>query len=232
MVYNTSSLSSSLYTGPTMSNAAGAVNNNHFTYLQELGSGELPDISDLPSSSETLLELDDKKSNSLTALLTSLQKDRVDNVIPLETKLNDSWTFWSLRPPQGLRSTLLNFESLLKCIGTVKTLGDFWSIYLTLKRPDELFNGTTDYSFFRHGIRPVWEDPANEHGGKLVIRFKKQGTISCRLWELILLALIGDDLNDVQEHVCGVVFSIRPYENFISIWTPQSDDLVQIHQLR
>ena len=233
MVYTSSTMASSSSSGPMGSSGeplfpSSNTVTNPYSFLQELGSGEVSEASPPCLSEEILVE----EGQTLSSILTSLQKGKETDSLPLSTKLPNTWVFWYLRPPQGLKSTQLNFESLLKYIGTMRTLGEFWSIYLTLKRPDDLQVGTTDYSFFKENIRPVWEDPANEHGGKLVIRFRKNGSISARVWELLLLALIGDELADVQEHICGVVFSIRPYENFIAIWTPQSDDLSQIQRLR
>ncbi|KAM0682592.1 hypothetical protein MDAP_001823 [Mitosporidium daphniae] len=230
MVYTSSAVTSSsgsmgssgesLFCGP---NAV----SNPYSFLQELGSGETSEVPSLCSSTETLSE----ETPNLSSILNSLQKEKGTDALQLKTKLPYAWVFWYLRPPQGLKSTQLNFESLLKYIGTMQTLQEFWSIYLTLKRPDELSVGTTDYSFFKENIRPVWEDPANQHGGKLVIRLRKNSSVSTRIWELLLLALIGDEFSDLQEHICGVVFSIRPYENFIAIWMPKSDDLPQIQKL-
>lgn len=66
-------------------------------------------------------------------------------------------------------------------------MADFWAIYLALKRPDALHDGTTDYSLFHSEIRPVWEDPANKNGGKLLLRIKKGNIISARYWETLVM---------------------------------------------
>ena len=53
-----------------------------------------------------------------------------------------------------------SFTDAVKIIGTCKTIEEFWSIYNYLVRPHEL-PATTDYHFFREGVKPTWEDPYN-----------------------------------------------------------------------
>lgn len=48
-------------------------------------------------------------------------------------------------------------------IHTVETVEDFWSLADHIKPPSELMAGV-DYSFFKNGIRPMWEDPQNVKG--------------------------------------------------------------------
>ena len=58
---------------------------------------------------------------------------------------------------------------------------------------------TTDYLLFHTGVRrPVWEDPLNLSGGKWIIRLKKG--VSDRLWEDIVLAVLGEQFDDLQPH--------------------------------
>ena len=60
------------------------------------------------------------------------------------------------------------YENSIKSISTVKTVEQFWSTYNYLKRPNDL-SSTTDYHFFRDGIKPTWEDPKNAKGGKWIV---------------------------------------------------------------
>ncbi len=52
---------------------------------------------------------------------------------------------------------------------------------MCLKRGDALTTKYCDYHLFRAGVEPMWEDPANKFGGKLVIRLRKG--IASRFWE-------------------------------------------------
>ncbi|CAJ0769499.1 12854_t:CDS:2, partial [Entrophospora sp. SA101] len=58
----------------------------------------------------------------------------------------------------------------------------------------------SNYHLFKHGIKPMWEDPENERGGKWVIQFHK------------------------NKIVCGVVFSVRKILYRISLWTRTSNN--------
>lgn len=60
------------------------------------------------------------------------------------------------------------YENSIKSISTVKTVEQFWSTYNYLKRPNDL-SSTTDYHFFRDGIKPTWEDAKNAKGGKWIV---------------------------------------------------------------
>lgn len=61
----------------------------------------------------------------------------------------------------------------------------------------------------------MWEDPTNVNGGKWSIRLRKG--VADRLWEDLILALIGDQFED-EDEVCGCVLSVRIQEDIISIW--------------
>lgn len=76
----------------------------------------------------------------------------------------------------------------------------------------------SDYHLFRQNIRPVWEDPENQLGGKWLIRTKKAFTP--RLWEDLVLAFVGGQFSD---EVTGLVLSIREYDA-LSVWTRNSKD--------
>ena len=63
------------------------------------------------------------------------------------------------------------YENSIKNISTVQSVEQFWSTYNYLKRPNDL-SSTTDYHFFRDGIKPTWEDPKNAKGGKWIVSDK------------------------------------------------------------
>ncbi|KAJ1934778.1 hypothetical protein GGF37_006243 [Kickxella alabastrina] len=74
---------------------------------------------------------------------------------------------------------------------------------------------------FRSGVRPVWEDSTNMHGGKWMIRLKKG--LSPRLWEKLAMAVVGDVFG-VGGEICGIVLSIRNSEDIISLWNKTAFD--------
>lgn len=48
-----------------------------------------------------------------------------------------------------------------------------FSVFNHIKSASELKQGC-DYSLFKQGIRPMWEDPANKRGGRWLINLDKK----------------------------------------------------------
>ncbi len=114
-------------------------------------------------------------------------------------------------------------------------------LYKTVKPPSQL-STYSDYSMFKDGIRPMWEDEQNLHGGRWVIHVghpppssyclldschvhvcmyvyvasfvqvdrMHKGRLLNLYWYEILLAVLGQQFDSANEHICGVVVNIRP----------------------
>mmetsp|Transcript_15089 Transcript_15089/g.21829 ORF Transcript_15089/g.21829 Transcript_15089/m.21829 type:complete len:261 (+) Transcript_15089:87-869(+) len=122
------------------------------------------------------------------------------------------------------------YENSIKNISTVVTVEDFWNIYNYLVRPNDLPT-TTDYHFFRQGVKPTWEDSANVRGGKWIVRLRKG--LASRYWEELLLALIGGQFQGIPEgEICGCVVSIRYSEDILGIWNKTANDRELTERLR
>jgi len=112
------------------------------------------------------------------------------------------------------------YETSIKTIATVSTVEEFWAAYDFLRRPNELPT-TTDYHFFRSGIKPTWEDPCNARGGKWIVRLPKG--LASRYWEEIILALVGGQFTGVPDgEICGAVLSVRYSEDILGVWNRTS----------
>ena len=99
---------------------------------------------------------------------------------PAPLALPSNWTFWyMIRHSRGAVQAA-NYETNIHPIATITTAEEFWSIYGHLKRVGELPTNS-DYQLFRAGVKPAWEDPANAHGGKWIVRLRKG--VANRLWE-------------------------------------------------
>ena len=124
------------------------------------------------------------------------------------------------------------YETAIKTIATIDTVENFWEIYNWLKRPADLpTTATTDYHFFRSGIKPTWEDPSNAAGGTWIVRLP-QG-LSSRYWEEICFALIGGQFQGVPDgEVCGAVLSVRYSEDILGIWNKSANDREIVERLR
>ena len=123
------------------------------------------------------------------------------------------------------------YETAIKTVATVDTVENFWLVYNWLKRPADLpTTATTDYHFFRSGIKPTWEDPSNAQGGKWIVRLPKG--LSSRYWEEIVLALIGGQLGLPDGEVCGAVLSVRYSEDILGVWNKTASDREVVERLR
>jgi translation initiation factor 4E len=122
------------------------------------------------------------------------------------------------------------YENSIKTISTIKTVEEFWDTYNFLVRPNELPT-TTDYHFFREGVKPTWEDANNAKGGKWIVRLRKG--LASRYWEEAILALIGGQYPGVQDgEICGVVLSVRYSEDILGIWNRTANDREVTERLR
>ncbi|KAI1316275.1 Eukaryotic translation initiation factor 4E type 2 [Mortierella claussenii] len=132
--------------------------------------------------------------------------------------LHFNWVFWFMHRSPG--SKILNYESAMKKIATFGSIEDFWAVYSHLRRPHELPH-VSDYHLFKQGVRPVWEDETNIHGGKWIVRLKKG--LASRYWENLVMAVVGDQF-EVGSEVCGIVLSIRGAEDILSIWNQSAQE--------
>ena len=77
-----------------------------------------------------------------------------------------------------------------------------------------------DYSLFKAGIKPMWEDTRNCQGGRWLINLdKKQRTLNLdNFWLEVMLCLIGEAFGDHGRLVNGAVVSVRNKGDKIGIW--------------
>ncbi|KAG2300232.1 hypothetical protein Bca4012_011825 [Brassica carinata] len=141
--------------------------------------------------------------------------------------LRYKFAIWYTRRTPGVRNQT-SYEDIIKKIVEFSTVEGFWACYCHLAR-SSLLPSLTDLHFFKDGIPPLWEDSANCNGGKWVIRFSKG--VSARFWEDLLLALVGDQLDD-SDNICGAVLSVRFSEDIMSVWIRSASDHQAVMGLR
>jgi len=141
---------------------------------------------------------------------------------PENNPLERSYTFWySIKAnEQNYRLSAQNYENVIKKIGTFHTVEDFWGLYQHLVKPDNL-PIQADYHLFEEGIKPMWEDENNKHGGRFILWLQKG--FGSRFWEELILALIGEQF-DVGNEICGIVISTKVKGDTISIWHRNAQD--------
>ncbi|KAJ8130413.1 hypothetical protein O1611_g3220 [Lasiodiplodia mahajangana] len=136
--------------------------------------------------------------------------------------LRDTWVFW-YRPPITKANGYIEYDKTLHAMMSVKTSEEFWLAYSHLKRPSSLPT-VSDYHLFKEGVRPIWEDEENKHGGKWILRLKKG--VADRYFEDLIMACVGDQFGDESDELCGIVLSMRNGEDVLSIWTKNTGQRV------
>ncbi|KAJ3091232.1 hypothetical protein HK102_001250 [Quaeritorhiza haematococci] len=135
--------------------------------------------------------------------------------------LGSRWTLWFDRLDK--KATQRNWDENLRNLITFDTVEDFWAVYNNVIKASELAQGS-NYHLFKEGVRPAWEDPANQEGGKWVIPIakSKRGNLDT-YWLNTVLACIGEALDDDND-VCGIVMSCKKQADRISLWTATANN--------
>ncbi|KAK2156710.1 hypothetical protein LSH36_207g07067 [Paralvinella palmiformis] len=78
-----------------------------------------------------------------------------------------------------------------------------------------------DYSLFKDGIQPMWEDELNKKGGRWLINLDKRKRFQQldTFWLETLLCLIGEAFEDYSDEICGAVVNIRNKGDKLALWT-------------
>ncbi|KAL7305373.1 hypothetical protein TKK_0002117 [Trichogramma kaykai] len=147
---------------------------------------------------------------------------------PHEHKLQYAYALWYSRRNPGKQNSIQAFDQNLKLIGRFASVEQFWGLYSHLTRPSELATHT-DFHLFKIGIKPMWEDEANQRGGKWIVRLRKG--LASRCWENLILAMLGEQFM-VGEEICGAVVSIRFQEDIICVWNKTAQDVATTARIR
>lgn len=141
----------------------------------------------------------------------------VDETEPIEElPLQNSWKFYYINGDNQGRGEW-NADRIE--IATIGTVDYFWAVVNRSQLPHKL-KVKHDYMFFKDGILPEWEDPANKGGGlwKIIIPNKMRHDHLDRLWYELLLSLIGEMYGELSDDVCGAYLQRRQKEDRIQLW--------------
>eukprot|EP00300_Choanocystis_sp_HF-7_P033851 c46286_g1_i1.p2 GENE.c46286_g1_i1~~c46286_g1_i1.p2 ORF type:complete len:211 (-),score=40.36 c46286_g1_i1:45-677(-) len=134
--------------------------------------------------------------------------------------LHKSWTLWYDRP-QG-KTTQDTWQNSLKVVYTFDNVEAFWALWVQLTSAAEI-QTNANYHLFQEGVRPAWEDPSNNKGGKWVVTLKDKKSFA-EVWLFTILAVIGEDFDRYSDQICGCVCSSRKKGDRISLWTKEATD--------
>ncbi|XKL67865.1 hypothetical protein PGB90_003356 [Kerria lacca] len=130
--------------------------------------------------------------------------------------LEHCWSLWYYENNKDK-----SWEENQKEVTSFSSVEDFWCLYNFIKPASQVRTGC-DYSIFKKGIRPMWEDKMNEKGGRWIIKFeyKSRDTEINKYWLDVILLMIGGQFDEFSDEVCGAILNIRNRCDKISIWTP------------
>jgi translation initiation factor 4E len=138
---------------------------------------------------------------------------------PGSTPLDSTWVFWVLNHQRATKTSRWpggNWAENQTRIHDIMTAEDFWAVHDAIHPPSVL--GNADYSVFREGIFPAWEDQHVANGGRWLANFKGGlGSILDQLWLETLLVVLGEQ--EGSEVICGAVVSARPKGCKLAVWT-------------
>ncbi|EDW78719.2 uncharacterized protein Dwil_GK12583 [Drosophila willistoni] len=156
---------------------------------------------------------------------TEVQQMQAPKDIQLKHPLEHTWTLWYLENDRSK-----SWEDMQNEITSFDMVEDFWSLYNHIKPPSEIKIGS-DYSLFKKGILPMWEDQGNKCGGRWVINMGRCTKLELdKLWLDVLLILIGETFEHSTE-ICGAVINLRGKTNKISIWTANGHNEVAVIEI-
>jgi translation initiation factor 4E len=178
------------------------------------------------------IELKIDEITSVVSKLTISEKNSKNNQSDYKTDdikdsvsgkhiLQDKWSFWFYKCDKSR-----DWKDNLLHITDICTVEDFWAVHHKIKPVESLSDGC-DYIVFKHGIKPMWEDPRNKNGGRIILNIDKKNVLSflSKIWLNSLLFLIGSSYDDEEsDNINGLVINVRTKLNRISLWTCNFDN--------
>ena len=79
---------------------------------------------------------------------------------------------------------------------------------------------------FKHGIKPEWEDKANQNGGGFKYQLRGESVDEiCKIWEMMILALVSGEIPH-QDKLCGVRLLEKNSKRRMEFWVgyPTADE--------
>jgi len=145
----------------------------------------------------------------------SLDQSEIHAEALVKHPLQNRWAFWYYKNERN-KDWKLN----QKIVTTFDTVEDFWAVFNHIQPASKIQTGC-DYSVFKDGIKPMWEDSANRKGGRWVINLEKQrrNIELDQFWLETLLCLIGEAFEELSDEICGAVINLRPKGDKLGLWT-------------
>ena len=150
--------------------------------------------------------VEDKEENVLDSNAEEKRSNAIVNPAKVvKHTLENAWTLWFFKNDKS-RTWKENQRPII----TVTTVEDFWRLYNNISVASRLPPGS-DYSLFKEGIFPDWEDHRNAAGGRWIINVDRQHRVQVldNYWLEILFYLIGEHAANLAHIVNRAVVNVR-----------------------
>ena len=150
-------------------------------------------------------------------------------------RLKSVWTFSYCIPPRDSQNKTEQWERYLHHFSDFMSFEDFYGILNTLDKPATL-PVSCRYYVFRKGIKPIWEDKANEDGFIFSVEYeigtpkskgKAKGKDFSELaeekWTDLTLSVLAGDFPNVDK-INGIEFFHRKSGFRVALWTKRMND--------
>merc|ERR1712212_862308 len=160
---------------------------------------------------------DNSNSSRTESPITEITSEDSPELL-IKHPLQNSWTLWFFRNDRSR-----DWSDNQRPIITFNTVEDFWALYNHIELASKLSAGC-DYSLFKEGVKPMWEDEKNRTGGRWLINLNKsqRATSLDKIWLEVMLCLIGEAFDDHSKYVNGAVVSVRTKGDKMGMWLGDS----------
>jgi len=136
-------------------------------------------------------------------------------------QLKYTWTLWyDCQLQNGKKAT--TWGDNMKEVYSFSNVEDFWRLYNNVALATQLQGGCS-FNLFKKGIAPKWEDPKNEKGGRWTVLIPKNKNLDT-LWLYLMLACIGQAIEEDDDQICGCVVNIRKGQDKMNLWTSDENN--------
>lgn len=146
------------------------------------------------------------------------------NSVHKKHPLQNTWCLWIYTPTSKTQHKDNWFASQTK-VHEFNTVEDFWCLQNNIHGPSKI--GIADYSMFKRGIIPAWEDEKCKHGGRWIAKFDKiRHERLDEIWLNVVLAMIGENFDEegFDDNICGAVVSSRAKGCKVALWISARDE--------
>ncbi|XP_063689788.1 eukaryotic translation initiation factor 4E-like isoform X2 [Bolinopsis microptera] len=143
---------------------------------------------------------------------------------PKKHPLENAWTLWFFKEEKDK-----DWIECYKKVASFTTVEDFWALYNFIMPPSKLAV-KCEYSVFKEGIQPMWEDKRNLKGGRWVYAAQKTMSLD-KQWMEMLMSMAGEQFDEYSNEVNGVVLQRRARNDRLAIWVADTNNLNSVQSI-